>query len=167
VVSLHSRVDDTRCPEFGFDAAGVVREVGESLPGLDLQAAIWDNGTFALAVFEHDTGSLEALLPLVDHADDVRDAAGLDPRQDVEINSVTLGLVIPADEHEAYLALLTALVAEHGVASYWADGGGVPVDGVESVQIAACSLSGAAIEHRIRASGLHIAESPVRFVPLP
>jgi hypothetical protein len=154
---------ESPCPDFGFDAPGVVAEVGRSLPGLDVQASIWDNGRFALVVLDDAPGRLSAMLPLVDRADDVRVAAGLDRRRPVEINAGPLSVVIPPDEHDGYLALLSELADEHGVVSFWA-GGGTPVDGVEKVQIAAPEAEHAAIEDAVRASGLHIADLVVRFI---
>ena len=156
---------ESPCPDFGFDALGVVAEVGSSLPGLDVQASIWDNGRFALVVLDDDPGTLSAMLPLVDRADDVRVAAGLDRSRLVEINAGPLSVVIPPDEHDGYLALLSELAAEHGVTSFWA-GGGTPVDGIEKVQIVAPEAEHEAIEDAVRTSGLHIADLPVRFLDI-
>jgi hypothetical protein len=109
--------------------------------------------------------NLRELLPLVAHGDDLRDAAGLDSNRSVEINAGDLGLIIEPDEHDRYLALLTALAEKHGVTSYWADGGGTPTDGVLKVQIVAPERAHAAITADLRASGLHVADFPVRFIP--
>lgn len=171
VVSLYTdaasddRVENAPCPDFGFDAAEVVDEAGRSLPGLDLQAAIWDNGRFALVALEDAPGTLSEMLPLVGRAEAMRDAAGLDRRHSVEINAATLGVVIRPEEHDLYLALLSELAEEHGVTSFWSDSGGTPIDGVAKVQVAAPDNEHAAIENAIRTSGLHIADFPVRFIP--
>jgi hypothetical protein len=159
------RVDGPPCPDFGFDAVGLVEEVGRSLPRMNLQATVWDDGRFALTLLDDYSGTLSELLPLVDRADEVRAAAGLDPDRSVQIDSASLSAHILAEEHDRYLALLTDLAENHGVTSYWADGGGTPVDGVEKVQIAAPDGGHEEIEDLIRSSGLHVAEFPVRFLP--
>jgi hypothetical protein len=168
VVSIHTEPagdPDGHCLDFGFDAVGLVDEIAILDPGVDLQPTIWDDGGFALVVPDEETG-IPDLLPLVDHAEDLRDAAGLDPRRPVEINAASLGLVILPGEHDLYLALLTDLAETHGVTRYWADGDGTPVDGVERVQIVAPDREHAAIEDAIRDSGLHVADLPVRFIPV-
>ena len=81
-----------------------------------------------------------------------------------KINSANLGFVLEPGERDAYLALLTELAEHRAVRSYWADGGGTPIDGVEKVQIVAPDEQHAAIEEVIRSSGLHIADLPVRFI---
>jgi len=170
VVSLYTeatpadRDDDAPCPDFGIDAVGLVGEVGRSVPGLDLQASVWDTGHFRLAVLDADAGPLTAMLPLVDQADELRAAAALDPSLSIQIDTGSLSAVIPPDEHERYLALLSDLAENHGVTSYWADGGGAPSDGVEKVQITAPDAEHAGIENTIRSSGLHVADFPVRFL---
>lgn len=163
---LDGREDAAGCPDFGFDAAGVVDEVRESLPGVELQPVLWQNGHLVLVVLGGDRGTLSQLLPLVDRSDEVRRAAGLSPAQPVEINSSGLSMSIAPGEKDRYLALLSDLAGKHGVSSFWADDGGTPTDGVEKVQIAAPLNEHAAIEDAIRASGLHIADLPVRFLPL-
>lgn len=167
-VSVHGDTPSTtgepggsRCPDFGFDVVGLTGEVDGMVPGVDLQPSIWENGRFALVALEDEPA--EALLPLVARADDLRDAAGLDPHRSVEINSPTLGLVIESDEHDRYLALLSDLIEEHGVTSYWAGTGGSAADGVEAIQITAPDREHVAIESRIRVSDLRVAELPVRF----
>lgn len=170
IISLYTdaapgaRADDTPCPDFGFDAAGLVGELSRSAPGVDVQASIWDNGRFALVVIDDDPGDLSAVLPLVADAEDVRAAAGLDSRRPIEINAGALSVVIQPGEHGRYLDLLSAFVDEHGVTSFWADGGGIPVDGIEKVQVKAPDQEHAAIEEAISASGLRIADLPVRYV---
>jgi hypothetical protein len=169
VVSVHSgpmfgdAVGSSRCTDFGFDVAGVVDGIDSSVSGMELQAAIWEDNQFALVALEDPSEGLEALLPLVAHADDVRNAAGLDPDRVVEIDAPTLSLVIEPGENERYFAVLTTLAEEHGVTSYAADGGGTPTDGVEKVQIVGGDENHTAIEDAIRTSGLHIADFPVRF----
>jgi len=171
VVSLYTdaapggRASDTPCPDFGFDAAGLVGEISRSEPGVDVQASIWDNGRFALVVTDDDPGGLSAVLPLVARADAVRAAAGLDPRRPVEINAGGLSVVIQPGEHDRYLDLLCALADQHGVTSFWADGGGIPIDGVRKVQVTAPAQEHVSIEAAISASGLQIADLPVRFIP--
>ncbi|MBB5843992.1 hypothetical protein HD599_002315 [Conyzicola lurida] len=165
VVSLAAApAGDVPCLDFGFDAPGLVAEIGRSVPNVELQASIWDNGRFALVVVDDDAGALPALLPLVDHAEDVRDAAGLDTSEPVEINAAALSVVIAADEHDRYLALLTDLAENHGVTSFSADVG-TQTDGIGKVQIRASSRERDGIENAIRTSGLPIADLPVRFLP--
>jgi hypothetical protein len=166
-VSLNADgVDRSPCPDFGFDAVGLVGDVGASLPGLDLQATIWDNGRFALAALDGNPATLSALLPLVDHAEGVRDAAGLDPRRSIDIDTATLGATIYPEEHDRYRALLSELVENRAVTSFWADTEGGQAGGVDRVQIVAPDSEHAGIERAIRASGLEIADLPVRFIPL-
>lgn len=172
-VSLHSAPTvansadgDERCPDFGFDAAPLVDELDRAAPGLAIQPSIWENGRFALVVVEEEEmpAGFIHLLPLIEHADDLLVAAGLDANEAVEINSANLGFVLEPGESDQYLALLTELTEARAVRSYWADGGGTTVDGVEKVQIVAPDQQHAAIEEVIRSSGLHIADLPVRFV---
>lgn len=171
VVSLHTdsatmgRAGESRCLDVGFDALALVDAVDRVEPGVDLQAAIWDDGRFALVALEEDARGLPAQLPLVAHADELQSAAGIDPNRPVEINSASLILIVEQGEHARYLTLLSDLAEEHGVTSFWADGGGTPIDGIEKVQIVAPDANHAAIEDAIRASGLHIADLPVRFIP--
>ena len=157
------------CINFGFDAVGFVGEVDAIVPGapsgLDLQPTIW-GGQFALVELSERVGGITTLLPLVAHADGLRDAAGMDSNQSVEINADTLSLIIEPGEQDRYSALLSTLINDHGVTSFWADGGGTPTDGVEKVQIVAPDEEHAAIGDAIRTSGLHIADFPVRFIPL-
>ena len=172
VVSLYTGgmpgdgVDDAPCPDFGFDAVGVVGEVGRSVPGMNLQASVWENGRFGLVALDDDPGVLAAMLPLVDRAEELRDAAGVDPNRSIQIDAGSLSAVIAPDEHDRYLALLSDLAESHGVTSYWADGSGTPTDGVEKVQIRAPDAEHTGIEDAIRSSGLHVADFPVRFLPL-
>lgn len=166
VVSVHSTPDaphGERCPDFGFDALGLIGHVDSAVRGLDLQAAVWEDGRFALAtVDDASSAGLSALLPLVAHAEDLRAAAGLDPRRSVEINAPRLALVVEPGEQERYSDLLTDLVEEHGVSIYWATGGG-QTD--EAVQMAAPDREHAGIQDAVRDSGLHVADLPVRFIP--
>lgn len=154
-----------RCPDVGFDLLGVVDQVDRTAQGLDLQAAVWEEGRFALVSLDEDPLGLPALLPLVAGAEDLRDAAGLPRDRSVEVNSSQLILVVEPGEQERYAEVLTGLVAEHGVSSYWADGGGEQIDGVEKVQIVARESEQGPIEEALRTSGLHIADLPVRFLP--
>jgi len=159
-------VGGASCLDFGFDAVGLVDEVGGYGLGVNLQASVWDNGRFALVALDDSPETLSALLPLVEHTDDLRAAAGLDPSRPVEISGSALGLIVAPGEHDRYLDLLAGLVDEHDVTGFWADGGGgTPVDGVEKVQIAAPESEHDAVADAIRTSGLHIAGFPVRFLP--
>jgi hypothetical protein len=168
-VSMHSVAapggseGDAGCPEFGFNIVAVVEAIKRADSGLDLQPAIWENGRFTLVVLD-GTETLSDLLPLVEHAAEIRDAAGTDPRGSVEINSATLGAVIPPTEHDLYLALLSELVEKHEVRSFWADNE-PPADGIEKVQIIAPDREHADIAITLRTSGLDIAGLPVRFIP--
>ncbi|WP_127817712.1 hypothetical protein [Microbacterium sp. CPCC 204701] len=172
-VSLHTaptspnRSDDAaRCPDFGFDAVRLVDELDRVAPGLDMQPAIWDNGRFAVVAIEDapSTGFAH-LLPLIEHADDLLAAAGLDATELLDVNSANLAVTLRPDERLGYLALLSELTAEHHVSSYWAgDGGGAPVDGVDRVQIVAPDQQHAMIQNAIRSSRLSVADLPVRFL---
>ena len=156
---------DARCPDFGFDAVRLIEELDRVAPGLAIQPTVWDNGRFALVALEDElpTGFTH-LLPLIEHADDLVVAAGRDANGVVEINAANLGLLLEPGEGDGYLALLTELAEERAVSSYWADGGGTPVDGIDKIQIVAPDEQHAAIEKAIRSSGLHIADLPVRFL---
>jgi len=167
-VSLHAGATDpsaadsgTQCPDFGFDAVALVHELDRVATGLAVQPVIWDNGRFALVALD---GGFVQVLPLVEHADELLAAAGLDTDNAVEISSPNLGVVLEPGESEEYLALLTELTELHSVRSFWADPDGSQADGIEKVQIVAPEDEHAAIEDRIRASGLHIADLPVRFI---
>jgi hypothetical protein len=174
-VSVHS--DSTpsgvsggsECLDFQFDAVGFVGAVDSIAPGamsdLDLQPSLWGD-RFAIVEMRERVGGIATLLPLVAHADGLRDAAGLDSDRSVEINANNLSVIIEPGEQDRYSVLLFDLVADHGVTSYWADGGGTPTDGIEKVQIIAPDDEHAAIGDAIRTSGLHVADLPVRFIPL-
>ena len=156
---------DTPCPDFGFDAVHLVDELDRVVPGLAIQPAIWEDDRFALVALEEEIpAGFTHLLPLIEHADELLAAAGLDANEAVEINSANLGLVLEPGESDGYIALLTELAVSHAVSSYWADGGGTPIDGIEKVQIVAPDQQHAAIEEAIRSSGLHIADRPLRFL---
>jgi hypothetical protein len=156
---------DSRCPDFGLDAVRVVDELDRVAPGVAVQPAVWEDGRLALVALEEDVpADFTHLLPLIEHADDLLAAAGLAGNHVVEINSANLGLILEPGESDRYLALLTELAEDRAVSSYWADGGGTPIDGVEKVQIVAPDDQHAAIEEIIRSSRLHIADLPVRFL---
>ena len=157
--------NNERCTDFGFDAVGFVGGVDSATAGLAVQGTIWDDDQFVLVAPEDRINNLAALLPLVASSNDLRDAAGLAPDRSVEINGASLSLIVEPTEHDRYFAMLSTLVNEHGVTSFWADGGGTPTDGVEKVQIVAPEGEHTAIEDAIRASDLHIADFPVRFIP--
>jgi hypothetical protein len=170
-VSLHDQPaapgppSGSPCFDAGLDAVALVDEVDRLHPGVDLQATLREDGSFALLDLDFDGSRLSSLLPLVAHADELRAAAGLDSGLTLEIGSTSLIALIEAGEHDRYLALLTTLAEEHGVTSFSADGGGTPMDGIEKVQLTAPAEEHAAAEAAIRSSGLHIAAFPVRFLP--
>ncbi|KDP91429.1 MULTISPECIES: hypothetical protein [Clavibacter] len=171
-VTVHDEVPEAgdasgpRCFDPGFDVVGLADAAGRLVPGIDLQPTLWEDGRFALASLEYDLGDITDMLPLVAHADELRDAAGLAPGQPVQIDSMTVGVTVWPDEHERWPALLDELVTEHGVTSVYADDGSTQTDGVAKVQVSAPEEAHAAVEARIRASALAIAEYPVRFLPL-
>jgi hypothetical protein len=171
VVTFHSdltpgaHTDHASCTDFGLDAAGLVGGIDSSISGLAVQGAIWDGDQFALVALEDRPNNLAGLLPLVVSSSDLRNAAGLAANRSVEINGASLGLIIEPTEHNSYFALLSILVDDHGVTSFWADGGGTSTDGVEKVQIVAPEAEHSAITDAIRASDLHIKDFPVRFIP--
>jgi hypothetical protein len=172
VVSVHTAAttpdragDDSRCIDAGFDLAGVVGRVDRLRLGIDLQPSIWEDGQFALVALDADSDDLLTMLPLVAHADELRDSAGLDPGSPVEINAPSLGVVIEPDEQDLHLALLSELAGEHGATSFWADDGTAQIDGKATVQVVAPQKDHPAIEEAVRASGLRIADYPVRFLP--
>ena len=156
---------NSRCPDFGLDAVRLVDELDRVAPGVAIQPAVWEDGRFALVALEEDVpADCTHLLPLIEHVDDLLAAAGLAGNHVVEINSANLGFILEPGESDRYLALLTELAEDRAVTSYWADGGGTPIDGVEKVQIVAPDDQHAAIEEIIRSSRLHIADLPVRFL---
>lgn len=153
-----------QCPEFGFDAVGIVDELDRVAPGLAIAPSAWRDGMLSLVALEEGApAGVARLLPLVEHAEDLRTAAGFPAGADLEINSANLGLILEPGKESAYLRLLTELVGDRGVTSFWADGG-EPTDGVEKVQVVAPDSQHAAIEESIRASELRIAGFPVRFI---
>ncbi|MFD3444435.1 hypothetical protein ACFDTO_07540 [Microbacteriaceae bacterium 4G12] len=153
----------SRCPALGFDAGGLLREIDSTVPGLVLQPSFWDD-RFVLVTLEDELAGIAPLLPMVAHADDFRDAAGLDSNLFVEINAGNLMLIIEPGEHDRYVRLLSDLVGEHGVTSFWASDAASQTDGMAKVQIVAPDQEHAEIENRIRDSGLHIADLPIRFI---
>jgi hypothetical protein len=155
----------SRCPDPGFDVAGLVARIGGIVPGMEVQPTVGADGGFGLVAREDGSAGVASLLPLVAHADELRDAAGLDPGRSVEVQGGLLGVTVAAGEQDLYVALLADLVDEHGVTSFWADDGSAAVDGVAVVQVVAPQEERAAVEDRIRASGLRIAGSAVRFLP--
>ncbi|KRB36399.1 hypothetical protein [Microbacterium sp. Root180] len=156
---------DGRCPDFGFDAAPLVDELDRVAPGLTIQPIMWDVDKLALVAIEDELpNGFTHLLPLVEHADRLVAAAGVDPNEEVEINSANLGLVFEPRERGAYLALLAELAEDLGVTSFYADGGGAMADGKAIVQVVAPPSQHAAIEDAIQSSGLAVADYPIRFL---
>ncbi|WP_440707960.1 hypothetical protein [Herbiconiux sp. YIM B11900] len=159
------RTDRSGCIDVGFDAVALVGEVDRVRLGVDVQVSIWEGGRFALVALEEGPGSIRAVLPLVAHGDELRVAAGLDPSLPVEVNAQSLGLIVQPDEFDGYSVVLSDLVEEHGVTSFWAEGGSTSTDGVDRVQIVAPDEEHAAIEAAVRTSGLRVAGLPVHFIP--
>ncbi|GLK17368.1 hypothetical protein [Herbiconiux flava] len=157
--------DDPRCIDAGFDIVAVVGQVDRLRLGIDLQPTIWESGRFALVAIDAASDDLLTMLPLVAHADELRDSAGLDPDRLIEINAPSLGIVIEPGEQDRHLALLSELAGEHGARSVWADDGTTQIDGIAKVQVVAPPGEHSAIEEAIRASGLSFAGYPVRFLP--
>lgn len=156
---------DARCVEPGFDLPGLVEAAARLVPGTDLQPSLRDDGSFALADVAGDAGGIRDVLPLVAHADELRDAAGLDADRLVLIDSMTVGITMGPDEHERWPALLDGLVTEDGITSISADDGSTQIDGLAKVQVAAPEGAHAAVTARVRSSGLSVAGYPVRFLP--
>lgn len=153
------------CPEFGFDLEAVASEIFRVAPGSVIQAAIWDAERFALSSLDGRRSEVGAqLLPLVAHADTLREAAGVDPAMPVEVSGPRLGVEIGPGEAAGYHALLTTLVDEHDVTYFSFGGGGTPIDGVEKVQVTAPDAQHDAIERLIADSGLPVAALPVAFL---
>ncbi|QHC60249.1 hypothetical protein [Rathayibacter sp. VKM Ac-2760] len=172
-VSVHGpwegRAGAGPCPEFGVDPADLLGPVDGLVRGLDLQAAVRDGvdggaGRFSLLSIE-DPAAVDALLPLVAHAEDLRDAAGVGADHPVEISGSMLSVLVRAGEQERYAAMLAELIEEHGVTGYFDSSDGTQIDGVDKVQVTAPESEHAAIEEVLRDSGLSVAELPVRFLP--
>lgn len=154
------------CPDFGFDLEAVASVVFRVAPGNVIQAAIWDAERFALSSLDgRPSEAVSHLLPLVAHADALREAAGVDPAMAVEVSGPQLGVEIGPGESAGYHALLTTLVEEHDVTYFSFGGGGTSIDGVEKVQVTAPDAQHAAIEGLIADSGLPVAALPVSFLP--
>ncbi|WP_153004159.1 hypothetical protein [Microbacterium testaceum] len=153
------------CPELGFDLEAVASEISRVAPGSVIQAAIWDAERFALSSLDGRASEVAAqLLPLVAHADALREAAGVDPAMPVEVSGVRLGVEIGPGEGAGYHALVSTLIDEHDVTFFSFGGGGTPIDGVEKVQVTAPDSQRAAIERLIADSGLPVAALPVAFL---
>ncbi|BAJ74084.1 archaeal/vacuolar-type H+-ATPase subunit A [Microbacterium testaceum StLB037] len=153
------------CPAFGFDLEPVASEIFRVAPGSVIQAAIWDAERFALSSLDGGASEVVAhLLPLVAHADTLREAAGVDPAMPVEVSGPRLGVEIGPGEAAGYHALLTTLIGDHDVSFFSFGGGGTPIDGVEKVQVTAPDAQHAAIERLIADSGLPVADLPVAFL---
>ncbi|NQX17510.1 hypothetical protein [Rathayibacter sp. VKM Ac-2857] len=172
-VSVHGSWEDPggagSCPEFGFDPAGLLGPLDDVVAGLDLQAAVWDGadgeaGRFSLLAIE-EPAEVDALLPLVAHAEDLRAAAGVAADRPVEISGSRLSAMVGPGEQERYAAVLAELLERHGVTAYYDSSDGTQSDGVDKVQVTAPASEHAAIERVLSESGLSVAELPVRFLP--
>jgi hypothetical protein len=150
------------CPAIGFDPTPVVAEIDRVAPGVQVQAAVMDNGMFSLFAMEN---GFEELVPLVAQAETVRDAAELAPGGAVEVAATRLGVTVGPGEGPAYAALLTRLVDDYGVTYFSAASGGTPIDGIEKVQLAAPERNHAAVEAAIAQSALPLTALPVAFLP--
>jgi hypothetical protein len=158
------------CPDFGFDAVRLTKELDRVAPELAVQPSIWDEGVLTLLAMDDldqpDAGTPTGFadtLPLIEHADALLTAAGRDADEVVEITSPDLSLMIGPGESAAYLALLADLV-HLGATGFRADGGGTPIGGAETVQVVAPDGRHAAIEDAVASSGLRVADLEVRFV---
>ena len=155
----------SRCLDVGFDVPGIVEAAGTLVPGVDLQPVLREDDSLALVAVELEGGDIAGSLPLVAHADDLRDAAGLTADRTVRIETMTLGITMGPGEHDRWQALVDGLVAEDGVTQLSADDADSQMDGVAKVQVAVPAAAHDAVEARIRASGLSVADLPVRFLP--
>ncbi|OUE07886.1 hypothetical protein CMsap09_02975 [Clavibacter michiganensis] len=155
----------SRCLDVGFDVAGIVEAAGALVPGVDLQPVLREDGSLALVAVDLEGRDIAGSLPLVAHADDLRDAAGLDADRTVQIDTMALGIAIGPGEHDRWRALVDGLVTEDGVTQLSADDADSQTDGVAKVQVAVPAAAHDAVEARIRASGLPVADHPVRFLP--
>ncbi|MDF2992310.1 MAG: archaeal/vacuolar-type H+-ATPase subunit [Microbacterium sp.] len=153
------------CPAFGFDLEPVASEIFRVAPGTVIQAAIWDAQRFALSSLDGGASEgLSTLLPLVEHADTLRELARVDAAMPVEVSGPQLGVEIGPGEAAEYHALLSTLVEDHDVTFFAFGGGGVPTDGVEKVQVTAPESERADVGRLIAASSLPVAALPVGFL---
>ncbi|UKF32493.1 hypothetical protein [Clavibacter phaseoli] len=152
------------CIDFGFDIERLTDAIGETVPGMDIQPMIGDRGQFTLVQTEEEPDGLLSLLPLVTHADDLREAAGLPDDVPVEINGAALGVTADPGDHDRYAILLCDLVKEHDVTAFWADDGVSRIDGVATVQIVAPEQEQTAVRERISASALPLNGWEVQFL---
>ncbi|GAB3603297.1 hypothetical protein [Microbacterium aureliae] len=151
------------CPHFGFDAEGFVEQLGRLAPGLRVQPAVWGDGVFALVETTYDEQlALDRLLPLVEDAEVLRGAAGLDAGHVVEVNAPNLGLTLAPGDAGGYATLLARL-ADLGARAFWvAQDDTAGGDG--AVQLDAPGDRHPALEQAVRSSGLAIADAPVSFL---
>ncbi|MFE7843585.1 hypothetical protein ACFUTX_00165 [Microbacterium sp. NPDC057407] len=168
-VSLHASSPPdseaaSRCLDFGFDAAGLIDELGRVGPGLSLQPSIFEPGRLTVVEVEEARAGFTHLLPLVAYAPNLLAAAGLAFEDDVEINAATLGVRLSGGEAAEYLALLRELADDRGVTSFWASDATQQTDGVAKVQLVAPALQQTAIERAITSSALPIAAYSIRFI---
>lgn len=164
LVSLHAdSTGDSRCPDFGFDARGVIDRLDAVAPALSLQAAVWDNGIFAISAVD-EVSEIADLLPVVASTEDLSVAAGFGADAPVEVNSAHLSVSVEAGHGTAYVDLLDRLVDEYAVQDFWVGDAASMADGVARTQIIAPDAHHAAIEEAVRTSGLPFADHPVRFL---
>ncbi|MCI9858713.1 hypothetical protein [Microbacterium proteolyticum] len=150
------------CLDVGFDPLSAVAEIDRSAPGAQVQAAVMENGMFTLYSLDD---AFEDLIPLVSRAETVRDAAGLPPAGAIEVAGSRLSVAVGPGEGPAFEQLLTRLIDDHDVTSFFSPAGGTPIDGVEKVQVTAPERHHAAVEAAIARSTLPIAGLPVTFLP--
>lgn len=162
-VWLHA--DATRgCPDFGLDPGAVVQGLDRLVPGIRISASIGEGGRLVLSSMEEPSPDFADVLPLVDRADDLRSAAGIDPDAVVEVGSSLLIVDVEAGAGAATRTLLTTLTDRYQVTGFFAGGSGTPVDGVDKVQVTAPAQHHAAITGAIAGSGLPFAALPVSFL---
>jgi len=160
-----SAAEERGCPAFGFDVEPVASEIARVAPGSVVQAAVREPGLFAITSLDGaPSDALSGLLPLVAHADTLREVAGVGRETTVEVSGPQLGVELAPGEGAGYHSLLTALIADHGVTYFSFGGAGTPIDGVERVQVRAPNAQHPAIERLIAGSGLPVASLPVAFL---
>lgn len=162
-VSLHA--DAVRgCPDFGVDPGAVVAELDRLVPGIRVYAAVGEGGRLVLSSVEGSSSDFEDVLPLVENAEDLRRAAGVEPDAVVEVSASLLIVDVEAGTGAATHSLLTTLADRYDVTGFFAGGSGTPIDGVDNVQVTAPARHHAAITEAIADSDLPFATLPVTFL---